>query len=167
MHVFTFVSFCCLRLCYVHLCTWFWWQSCTCACNFSTLFTCSRSGSPQNVMHLSSVYLLSLTLELDRSLSTRSRVHPGQLHCRFDLIFMASDNRSEKSTSKISFLSAEKETLGGVARRAYWRFQTMWCMTSVSSVNLVNPVSVFESASSPVDPSRALVENASWIPVAY
>jgi len=51
-------SFCCLRLCYVHLCTIFHDKSC--ACNFSTLFTCSRSGSPQNVMHSSSIYCHSL-----------------------------------------------------------------------------------------------------------
>ena len=31
----------------------------TCACNFSTLFTCSRSGSPQNVMHSSSIFIVT------------------------------------------------------------------------------------------------------------
>ena len=35
---------------------------------------------PKHALHAPSIYLLSLTWELDRSFSTRSPVHPGQLY---------------------------------------------------------------------------------------
>ena len=53
-----------------------WWQSC--ACNWSMFCTCTRSGSPHNVMHSSSI----ICLQIESSLSCLPHVCISHLHAR-------------------------------------------------------------------------------------